>query len=67
MVAFLLGGFFLMLLNSGRRRQKLQCTSCESVFYSHTKSSTVFLVLFILFIVLCILGILSMFMGWDRH
>ena len=65
-VAFLLGGFWLMLLNSGRRKHKFQCTGCETVVYSHTKGSTVFLVLFIVVIVLSVLGILSVFMGWDK-
>ena len=64
--AFLLGGFLLMFLDFGRRKRKLRCVSCESVFYSHTKGTTAFLVLFIVLISLFILGTISVLMGWDE-
>ena len=54
-----------MALNSLRRKQKVRCLSCREVFYSHTKGSMVFLVIFIIFIALSLLGIVSMIMGWN--
>src|SRR5256885_15514872 len=41
LVAFLLGGFILMMVHSLSRRQKVQCNQCSGFFYVHTVRSRV--------------------------
>jgi hypothetical protein len=64
--AWLVGGFFLSVLWSGSRPQKMRCEKCDAVFQQTTHRSRILSVLFLLFIALIIYSWIEEYLEWNK-